>query len=157
MADDVLYQSKVSVERINGPLRKMYLPLISEPLLIGLHSEVAERYGLDTSVHEPHTMTLDYLVAATAGCLTGTFGGALEARDIPAGEGRLRSEAIGNVVEEDNVLVVSSIHVQYWLKLDPDKHQAAERAHEVHANHCAVARSINRCVNITTSLNMEEL
>jgi hypothetical protein len=29
-----------------------------------VHSEVAEHYGVDLKVHEPHATTLDYLVAA---------------------------------------------------------------------------------------------
>ena len=55
-----------------------------------------------------------------------------------------------------NVLVVRRIHVEYNLKLDMEKLEEAKRAHEFHANNCPVARTIRDCVDITTSLNIEE-
>ncbi len=67
MTDPVAYRSRVRIERVKGPLRKAYLPVTPEPVLFGVHSEVAEHYGVDTQVQEPHATTLDYLVAATAG------------------------------------------------------------------------------------------
>jgi hypothetical protein len=67
MADPVVYRSRVQIERIRGPLRRAHLPVADEPVLFGLHSEIAEHYGVDPEVHEPHTTTIDYLVAATAG------------------------------------------------------------------------------------------
>ena len=67
MAGDVAYTSQVRIERVKGPLRRAYLPVEPEPTLFGVHSEVAEHYGVDTNVHDPHATTLDYLVAATGG------------------------------------------------------------------------------------------
>ena len=67
MSDNTVYRSVVRIERVKGPLRRAYLPVDHEPVLFGLHSEVAEHYGVDTTIHEPHATTLDYLVAATAG------------------------------------------------------------------------------------------
>jgi hypothetical protein len=64
---DVVYRSQIQVERIKGPLRKAYLPAESEPVLFSVHSEIADLYGVDLSVHEPHATTLDYFVAATVG------------------------------------------------------------------------------------------
>ena len=67
MADDVVYRSNVRIERVNGPLRRAWLPAESAPVMLGVHSEVAEHYGVDPEVHEPHATTLDYVVAAAAG------------------------------------------------------------------------------------------
>lgn len=67
MTDPVVYRSQVRIERVKGPLRRAYLPAAEAPVHFGLHSEIAEHYGLDPAVHEPHTTTIDYLVAATAG------------------------------------------------------------------------------------------
>ncbi len=53
--------------------------------------------------------------------------------------------------------MVKRIHVKYTLKMDPGKRAAAERAHEHHARYCPVARTISSCVDITTSLDMEDL
>lgn len=67
MTDNAVYRSVIRIERVKGPLRRAYLPVDQEPVLFGLHSEVAEHYGVDTTIHEPHATTLDYVVAATAG------------------------------------------------------------------------------------------
>ncbi len=67
MSESVAYTSRVKIERIKGPLRRAYLPQEKEPVLFGVHSEIAEHYGVDTQVHDPHAATLDYIVAATAG------------------------------------------------------------------------------------------
>lgn len=55
------------------------------------------------------------------------------------------------------MLVVKRIHVTYKLRLDPEKREAAERAHAVHHDKCPVYRTIKGCVDITTSLEMEDL
>ncbi len=67
MTDAVVYRSRVKVERVKGSLRRAYLPANPEPVIFGVHAEVAEHYGVDTTIMEPHTTTLDYLIAAAAG------------------------------------------------------------------------------------------
>ena len=67
MSDAVVYRSVVRIERVRGPVRRAFLPVEPEPVLFGTHSEVAEHYGVDPNVHEPHATTLDYIVAAAAG------------------------------------------------------------------------------------------
>jgi hypothetical protein len=67
MADQVVYTSKTRIERIKGPLRRAYLPQVKDPIKFGVHSEIAEHYGVDPNVHEPQAATLDYVVAAAAG------------------------------------------------------------------------------------------
>jgi uncharacterized OsmC-like protein len=128
-----------------------------EPTYFGVHSEIAAHYGVDTEVVEPHNATLDYVVAAAAGWLTGTFGGALEARQIPASGGRLISQATGEIELEGKVLVIRRIHVRYHLQIDPAEREVAERVHGFHADFCPVARTIRGCVEVTTSLEMEDI
>ncbi len=67
MAETVAYTSRVRIERVKGTLRRAYVPVEPAPILFGVHSEVAEHYGVDTAIHEPHATTLDYLVASAAG------------------------------------------------------------------------------------------
>ena len=67
MNDKVVYVSNIRIERVQGPRRRAYLPVESEPVWFGVHSEVAEHYGVDINVHNPHATTLDYVIAATAG------------------------------------------------------------------------------------------
>lgn len=67
MSDSVTYRSRVRIERVKGPLRRAYLPAEQQPTLFGVHSEIAQHYGVDPAVHAPHAATLDYIVAAAAG------------------------------------------------------------------------------------------
>jgi hypothetical protein len=67
MADDVVYRSKVKVERVRGPIRKAWVPAREDPVTFGTHAEVAEYYGTDLDEYPPDTTTLDYVVAAAAG------------------------------------------------------------------------------------------
>jgi len=84
------------------------------------------------------------------------LGGALEAREIDASGGRLTSEAEGEIYLEDKVLVIKKIHVSYTLRGCPDdKREAAERAHAHHASRCPVAKSIEKAIEISTSLAFE--
>lgn len=51
------------------------------------------------------------------------------------------------------MLIIESIHVAYSLRDVPeDRREAAERAHDLHADYCPVARSIRDCISITTEL-----
>jgi len=65
--NSVVYVSRIKIERVKGPLRRAYLPIETEPVLFGVHSEIAEHYSVDPAIHEPHATTLDYVVSAAAG------------------------------------------------------------------------------------------
>jgi uncharacterized OsmC-like protein len=57
------------------------------------------------------------------------------------------------VVVEDRVLTIKRIRVSYRLAgCAEDKREAAERAHNLHASRCPVARSIGSSIDISTSL-----
>ena len=64
---DVAYISRVKVEPVEGRIRRAYVPGAREPVLFGVHSEVAEHYEVSPDEEEPHASTLDYLVAAAGG------------------------------------------------------------------------------------------
>ena len=61
------YQSHVRIEPIGGPIRRAFLPGHDGPVLFGVHSEIAEHYGVDPAEWPPTTATIDYLIAAAAG------------------------------------------------------------------------------------------
>jgi hypothetical protein len=61
------YVSKVRIERLGGPQRLAYHPAEDEPTAFGVHSEVAEHYGVGPDDFPPHATTLDYVVAAAGG------------------------------------------------------------------------------------------
>jgi len=85
------------------------------------------------------------------------LGGALEARQIEAGDGYLVSEVVGEIEKEEKVLVVKRIHVTYHLRTAAENRETAERVHGIHAQFCPVYRTISGSVDITTSLELETL
>ena len=64
---DVVYRSKVRIERERGPVRRAYLPAEPEPVIFGVHGAIAEHYKVPPDAYPPHATTLDYIVAAAAG------------------------------------------------------------------------------------------
>jgi hypothetical protein len=65
---DVVYVSRVRIERKTGPLRIAYLPGETQPVTFSVHGAIAEHYKINPSlIEESHASTLDYVIAATAG------------------------------------------------------------------------------------------
>ena len=62
-----VYTSEVRIERIRGPLRRAFLPAQDEPVMFGVHSQIAEHYGVKPGNFPPMATTLDYVVAAAGG------------------------------------------------------------------------------------------
>ncbi|MBI1940713.1 MAG: OsmC family protein [Acidobacteria bacterium] len=86
--------------------------------------------------------------------MTGTFGGALEARGIDAGNGKLSSEVIGEIELEGKVLVIRRIEARYKLRAAEAQREVVERLHDMHAEFCPVARSIKGSIEIRTSFEL---
>jgi hypothetical protein len=66
-SDPVVYRSKVRIERERGPMRRAYLPAEQQPVVFGVHSEVAQHYHVSPDAFPPRATTLDYVVAAAGG------------------------------------------------------------------------------------------
>lgn len=66
-SSEVVYVSRVRIERIRGPLRRAEVPGSSEPIWFGIHDEIADHYGGARGSEAERTTTLDYVVAAAAG------------------------------------------------------------------------------------------
>ena len=65
---DVIYTSRVRVERVKGPLRIAYLPGETQPVSFSVHGAIAEHYKVDPArLPESHAATIDYVIAAAAG------------------------------------------------------------------------------------------
>jgi uncharacterized OsmC-like protein len=92
--------------------------------------------------------------------MTGTFGGALEARGIPAGDGYLHSESVGEVEKENGTLVIKRVHIVYHLNVETElfaeKEAAIQRAFNLHPDACPVYKSISGCIDITKELEITE-
>ena len=81
----------------------------------------------------------------------GTFGGALEARQIEASNGRLTADVTGDVETEEGVLVIRRIHVAMRLAAPEDLRDRVERVHEIYAMHCPLFRTLHKAIQLTSS------
>ena len=63
---DVVYRSRISLTRDQGPLRTARMPA-GEQVRFGVHGAIAEHYGVAVDPENVVSTTLDYVVAAAAG------------------------------------------------------------------------------------------
>ena len=62
-----VYTSRVTIERIRGPLRSAEIPAESEKVMFGVHAGIAEHYGVPPGTEAERATTLDYIIAAAGG------------------------------------------------------------------------------------------
>ena len=86
--------------------------------------------------------------------MVGTFGGALEARQISARDWRLSANVRGEVEAEDGTLVIRRIHVEMLLAAPEDARPVVERVHEFFARKCPVYRSLQGSIEISSSFKL---
>ena len=67
MGAEPVYTSRIRIKRLEGPIRLAHLPIKQDPITFGIHSEIAEHYGLDPDKYPPFPATLDYVVASAGG------------------------------------------------------------------------------------------
>jgi hypothetical protein len=86
--------------------------------------------------------------------MMGTFGGALEARKIDAGNGRLTADVVGEVEKEDGVLVIRRIHVALRLVAAEEVRETVERVHGMYAMRCPLYRTLHNAIQLTSSYTL---
>jgi len=86
--------------------------------------------------------------------MLGTFGGALEARQINASEGSLVAEATGEIESADGVLVIRRVHLKLVLRASEEDRETIERVHKVYAQRCPVYRTLSPAIAITSSYEL---
>ena len=86
--------------------------------------------------------------------MMGTFGGALEARQIDASNGKLIADVTGEVEAEDNVLVIRRIHVDLRLVAPEDSRATIERVHNMYAMNCPLYRTLHGAIMLTSSFTL---
>ncbi|MGC1990091.1 MAG: OsmC family protein [Candidatus Acidiferrales bacterium] len=84
----------------------------------------------------------------------GTFGGALEARQIDASNGRLTADVTGEVESEEGVLVIRRIHVAMRLVAPEEVRATIERVHGVYAMRCPLYRTLHNAIQLTSSFEL---
>ncbi|HEV7514331.1 MAG TPA: hypothetical protein VGO27_21735 [Candidatus Acidoferrum sp.] len=86
--------------------------------------------------------------------MMGTFGGALEARQIDASNGNLTADVTGEVETEENVLVIRRIHVAMRLVAPEDIKGTVERVHGIYAMRCPLYRTFHKTIELTSSFEL---
>ena len=86
--------------------------------------------------------------------MLGTFGGALEARQIDASNDRLTAEVTGEVETEEGVLVIRRIHVAMRLVAPEQLRETVERVHGVYAMRCPLYRTLHNAIQLTSSFEL---
>ena len=83
--------------------------------------------------------------------MVGTFGGALEARQIDASNGKLTADVTGEVEAEEGVLVIRRIHVAMRLVATEEVKETVERVHGIYAMNCPLYRTLHNAIQLTSS------
>ena len=91
----LIHTSKVKIHKEPGKskIKRAEIEGFPGAIRMGIHGGIAQYFKL--SPDEPMASTLDYIVAAVGGCMTGTVAGALEARGVRADPEKLQVEAEG--------------------------------------------------------------
>lgn len=84
----------------------------------------------------------------------GTFGGALEARQIDASNGKLTADVTGEVEQEEGVLIIRRIHVAMRLAAPEEAKQTIERVHGIYAMKCPLYRTLHQAIQLTSSVEI---
>ncbi len=125
-------------------------------LRFGMHGPVADHYKAKAT--DPQPSTIDYLAASIGGCLIGTFAGSLlraRIKCVPADA--LTGVVHGEVVpDEDGVLNLQAVRVDYTLALDEEQRAAAQEVHDAHAARCPNARSVTPAIAIETTVTFTD-
>jgi len=86
--------------------------------------------------------------------MMGTFGGALEARQIDANNGKLIADVTGEVETEEGVLVIRRIHVAMLLNAPQDVRETVARVHGIYAMRCPLYRTLHNSIRLTSSFEL---
>jgi len=86
--------------------------------------------------------------------MIGTFGGALEARQIDASNGKLVAEVTGETEKEEGVLVIRRIHVAMQLVAPEQARETVERVHDIYAMRCPLYRTLHNAIQLSSSYTL---
>ena len=137
---------KISKEPGKSKIKRAEIEGFPGAIRMGIHGGIAQYFKL--SPEEPMASTLDYIVAAVGGCMTGTVAGALEARGVSANLDKLQVEAHGTIEEVDGKMILTGIKMHYRLTVPKDKRATVERALEHHEGLCAASESVRRGITV---------
>src|SRR3984885_4265917 len=137
---------KISKEHGKSKIKRAEIEGFPGALRMGVHGGTGQYFKILPD--EPMASTLDYIVAAVGGCMTGTVAGALEARGVSASPDNLQVEAEGRIEDIDGKMILTGIKLHYRVKVPKDKRATVERALEHHEGLCAASESVRRGITV---------
>jgi uncharacterized OsmC-like protein len=152
----LLHLSRVKVcrEPGNSKIKRAEFEGFPGAVRMGVHGGIAQYFKRNPE--EPMVSTLDYIVAAVGGCMTGTIAGALEARGVSPDPDKLQAEVEGRIEEVDGKMILTGIKIKYHLKVPKDKRASVERALEHHEGLCAASESVRRGITVEWESDIQE-
>jgi len=150
-----LTKAKVYREPGHGKVKKSVIEGFSTPIRMGVHGGVKEFYRIQSDEDLP--TTLDYVITALGSCLTGTFGSALEARQIEFAADDFYADVEGYIENVENKPLITRVHVKYHIKVPKGRKAEVERIVSNHEKVCAVSQSLKRGIMVECEADIAEL
>ncbi len=89
--------------------------------------------------------------------MVGTLNGALEVRGIQLDPDSIEAAARGTNEIVDKLPVLTSIHIEYRLRVPAGSRETVDRALERHQSRCPTAATLAKSVAITWEADIEEV
>jgi len=121
----------------------------------GVHGPIAEYFQL--APPRPLPLPVDYVVAATCGCMLGTLIGALEVRQVPLEPGAITARAEGDNVLREGLPLLTAIRVYYRIRVPKASREAVDRALARHQDKCPTAATLKPAVAVSWTAEIEEV
>lgn len=151
---DVVYTARARVEKIDSATRRGHLE--SGPVIdFGVHGPIKKMYKLDQLPDRP--LPIDYVVAATGGCMLGTLSGGLAARGINLEGDAIQAEVEGIHTMREGGIVLSQIIVHYHLKIPTGTRDTVDRLLGKHQEKCPTAQSLKGAVEVSWTAEVTEV
>ena len=87
--------------------------------------------------------------------MMGTLAGVLAKKKIRTFQDRYKATATGDIEDVNGIMKITRIHVDYHLRMPPDKQQDARWALDNYITKCPAAQSVTGCIELTHTLHLE--
>jgi organic hydroperoxide reductase OsmC/OhrA len=130
--------------------RKVTFVDANESFIVGVSPAWYDKYHVGPGDYPSRPTTNDLFAASVASCLTGVFGGALEARGMEVNPQTLSTEVFtdfGPASESDQGWIIRSIRLVFHVSVDESQRRAVERAHASYERKCLISQTLkgSRC------------
>jgi uncharacterized OsmC-like protein len=146
------YVARAHVEKVDSGHRRAQLEL--GPVVdFGVHGPVKQHYRLQ---HADRPLPIDYVVAATGGCMLGTLNGGLEARGVKLEPGQIKARVEGINELRDGNIVLTRIFVHYQLNIPAGTRETVVRLLGKHQEKCPTAQSLKGAIEVSWTAEITE-